>query len=84
MTDSKFVNYFYAGRVYQFYLDNKDLDLIESVGFLIPKLDGIKISELKKIVQNLIAKDGFVLKSRILPKRNGWRLFFEKTKDSKI
>ena len=84
MIDSKFVNYFYAGRVCQFYLDNKDLDLIESVGFLIPKLDGIKISELKKIVQNLIAKDGFVLKSRILPKRNGWRLFFEKTKDSKI
>lgn len=81
MADSKFVNYFYAGRVYQFYqfyLDNKDLDLIESVGFLVPKLDSIKISELKKIVQNLIAKDGFVLKSRILPRQNGWRLFFEK------
>lgn len=84
MTDSKFVIYFYAGRLYQFYLDNKDLDLIESVGFLVPKLDNIKISELKKMVQNLIGKDDFVLKSRILPKRNGWRLFFEKTKDSKI
>lgn len=82
--DSKFVNYFYTGRVYQFYLDNKDLDLIESVGFLVPKLDGIKILELKKMVQNLIAKDGLVLKNRILPKRNGWRLFFEKTKDSEI
>ena len=53
MTDNKFVNYFYAGRIYQFYLDNKDLDLIESVGFLVPKLESIKISELKKIVQNL-------------------------------
>ena len=84
MTDNKFVIYFYVGRVYQFYLDNKDLDLIESVGFLVPKLDGIKISELKKMVPNLIVKDGFVLKSRIFPKRNGWRLFFEKIKDSKI
>ena len=81
MADNKFVNSFYAGRVYQFYLDNKDLDLIESFGFLVPKLDSIKISEVKKMVQNLIEKDGFVLKSRILPKRNGWRLFFEKTKD---
>ena len=84
MTDSKFVNYFYAGRVYQFYLDNKDSELIESVGFLVPKLDSIKISDLKKIVQNLIAKDDFVLKSRILLKRNGWRLSFEKAKDNKI
>lgn len=76
--------YFCVGRLYQFYLDNKDLDLIESIGFLVPKLDGIKISELKKMVQNLIAEDGFVLKSRTLPKRYGWRLFFEKTKDNKI
>lgn len=76
--DIKFVNYFYAGRIYQFYLDNKNEETIDCIGFLIPKLDGIKISELKKMVQNLIVKDGFVLKSRILPKRNGWRFFFEK------
>ena len=76
--DIKFVNYFYAGRIYQFYLDNKIEGTIDCIGFLVPKIEGIKIGELNKLVQKLIAKDGFALKSHILPKRNGWRFFFEK------
>ena len=75
----EFVTYFYAGRIYQYYLDNeKDLvsGKIKDFGFLVPKKEGIEITKLKKLVKVFIEKDGIVVKCSSLPKRNGWRFGF--------
>lgn len=74
-----FVNYFYAGRIYQYYLDNEENlvnGLIKELGFLVPKQEGIEISKLKKSIKGLVEKNGIIVKCSSLPKRNGWRFCF--------
>lgn len=74
-------NYFYAGRIYQFYLDNKDLlfnGITTDLGFLIPKgNEEVDISTIKKLVIGLIKDEKVSLKCRVLCKKNGWRLSFK-------
>lgn len=77
--DNYFLNYFYVGRVYQFYLDNiKEFpkEVVEELGFLIPKKDGIEIIKIKKLLNKLIEKENIIIKHSALPKRNGWRIKF--------
>ena len=77
--DIEFINSFYAGRVYQFYLDNEEELLkgyITELNFLVPKIEGIEISKLKKILKNLIG-DNTLIKCSATPKRNGWRFNFK-------
>lgn len=77
--ENNFINYFYTGRIYQYYLDNKEILVegkIKNLGFLIPKKDGIEISKVKKMVKVLIEEDGIIIKCTTLPKRYGWRFSF--------
>ena len=77
--ESKFIDYFFAGRVYQYYLDNEE-DLvsgkIKELGFLVAKKEGLNIANLKKLVKALVEKDGIIIKCSALPKKNGWRFRF--------
>ena len=77
--ESNVLNYFYAGRIYQFYLDNKEI-LIEGrnrdFGFLVPKKEGIEIAKLKRVVKGLVEKDGVTVKCSTLLKRRGWKFEF--------
>ena len=79
MMENSVLNYFYTGRIYQFYLDNKDFlakGQTRELGFLVPKKEGIEIAKIKKMVNSLIKNDGIVIKSSALPKRGGWRISF--------
>lgn len=74
-----FTNHFYAGRIYQYYLDNKETlskGLIKELGFLVPKKEGIEIAKLKSMIKVLVEKDGVIVKCSTLPKKNGWRFSF--------
>ena len=79
VVENSFINHFYVGRIYQYYLDNeKDLVSkgISDLGFLIPKKDGIEITKIKNLVKGLLQKEGIVVKCYALPKGNGWRFSF--------
>lgn len=74
------MNHYYAGRIYQYYLDNEENlvnGLIKELNFLVPKADSIKINKLKKLVCKLIEDDGIIIKCCSLPKRNGWKFNFK-------
>lgn len=75
----EFINHYYAGRIYQYYLNNEEdlVDgLIKELNFLVSKVEGVKISVLKKLANKLIENDGVIIKCNTLPKRNGWKFNF--------
>lgn len=71
MKNIEFINYFYAGRIYQYFLDNQDS--LQELGFLVPKKEGIDITKIKSLVKGLLNTKQVLVKCNILPKRNGWR-----------
>lgn len=71
MMNIEFINYFYAGRIYQYFLDNQDN--LQELGFLVPKKEGIDISKLKTLVKGLLNTKQVSVECNALPKRNGWR-----------
>lgn len=75
----EFINHYYTGRIYQYYLDNEEnliKGLINELNFLVPKFEGIEISKLKKLVNKLVEEDGVIIKCCSLPKRSGWKFNF--------
>ena len=71
MKNIEFINYFYAGRIYQYFLDNQDS--LQELGFLVPKKEGIDIAKIKALVKSLLNTKPVLVKCNVLPKRNGWR-----------
>ena len=71
MMNIEFINYFYAGRIYQYFLDNQDS--LQELGFVVPKKEGIDIVKIKTLVKGLLNTKQVSVKCNALPKRNGWR-----------
>lgn len=77
---NEFINHYYAGRIYQYYLDNEEnlvTGLIKELNFLVPKVEGVEINKLKKLVNKLVREEDIIIKCCSLPKRNGWKFNFK-------
>ena len=74
--ENNFGSYFYAGRVYQYYIDNaEDLSKgrIFELGFIVPKTEGIDIKTVVKVVRSVLGNE-VTIQCKSLPRRSGWRL----------